>query len=158
MNLTSESNTASPANANIGVIVGGAVGGAAVFVLALYLLWKMRTILKRPQVNVEPSPVVLKRLPPDPAPKPQPSQVDTIPSIRNRHKADSLEPPQYKPLGLKEDFTPLKTCREYVEQDCSEALPVFRPHSRALVRCGDMVSPPGPAAHYSQLLFFRGAA
>ena len=49
---------------------------------------------------------------------------------------DILEPPLCKPLDLKEDFTPLKTCREYVEQDCAEAFPVFRPHSRALVRSG----------------------
>jgi hypothetical protein len=63
VNLTSESNTASPANANIGIIVGGAAGGAVVFVFALFLLWKVRTMLKRSQVNVEPSPAVLKRPP-----------------------------------------------------------------------------------------------
>jgi hypothetical protein len=53
---------------------------------------------------------------------------------------DILEVPQYKPLSLMEDFIPEKTCKEYVEQDCAEALPEFRPHSRALVRFGCEVS------------------
>ena len=46
----------SPANANIGVIVGGAVGGSVVFAAALYAL--RRRMLKMPQVNVEPSPAL----------------------------------------------------------------------------------------------------
>ena len=40
-----------------------------------------------------------------------------------------MEVPQYKPLSLMEDFKPSKTCKEYVEQDCTKALSEFRPHS-----------------------------
>ena len=58
------------------------------------------------------------------------------PKIRpNRHNVDIMEPPHYKPLRLIDDFKPSKTCKEYVEQDCAEALPVFRPYCRALVEC-----------------------
>jgi serine/threonine protein kinase len=37
---------------------------------------------------------------------------------------------------LLQGFIPSKTCREYVEQDCAEALPMFRQHCSALVVCG----------------------
>ncbi len=53
-----------------------------------------------------------------------------------RHMLDILEVQQYKPLGLIDGFKPSKTCREYVEQECAEALPVFRPHAQALLHHG----------------------
>jgi hypothetical protein len=53
-----------------------------------------------------------------------------------RHMLDSLEVQQYKPLGLMDGFKPSKTCSEYVEQDCAEALPAFRPHAQALLYHG----------------------
>ena len=49
---------------------------------------------------------------------------------------DTPEIQQYKPLGLIAGFKPNKTCREYVEQDCAEALPAFRLHAQALVLYG----------------------
>jgi hypothetical protein len=65
------------------------------------------------------------------------------PKIRpNRHNVDIMEPPHYKPLRLIDDFKPSKTCKEYVEQDCAEALPVFRPYCKALVECSCEVSLP----------------
>ena len=65
------------------------------------------------------------------------------PKIRPiRHAVDILEVPQYKPLRLTESFKPSKTCREYVEQDCAEALPAFRQYCQGLVECGCEVSWP----------------
>jgi hypothetical protein len=58
VNLTSGSNTESPspASANIWGIVGGAVGGAVVFIAALYALWrKMQTMRKMREVKPSPA-------------------------------------------------------------------------------------------------------
>ena len=68
--------------------------------------------------------------------------VDPLTIRPNRHNVDIMEPPRYKPLRLIDDFKPSKTCKEYVEQDCAEALPVFRPYCKALVECSCEVSQP----------------
>jgi hypothetical protein len=63
------------------------------------------------------------------------------PNIRQiRHAVAILDIPQYRPLSMIEGFNPCKTCCEYVEQDCAEALPKFRQHSRALVHSARQVS------------------
>ncbi len=56
-----------------------------------------------------------------------------------RHSLDILDVSQYKPLSLIDGFKPCKSCREYVEQDCTEALPAFQPFSKALVHFGSEV-------------------
>ena len=54
----------------------------------------------------------------------------------DRHASDILDAPRPKPLSLMDGFVPLKTCSEYVEQDCAVAFPMFRPHAPSLVRAG----------------------
>ena len=66
--------------------------------------------------------------------------IGTVAQRKNRHESDILEAPKFKPLGLVSGFVPSKTCREYVEQDCAEALPTFRPHAAALIQAGREVN------------------
>ena len=65
--------------------------------------------------------------------------VGTVLRRKDRHEADILEAPKYRPLGLVSGFVPRKTCREYIEQDCANALPSFRPHAAALVQASKEV-------------------
>jgi hypothetical protein len=58
----------------------------------------------------------------------------------NRH--DNLNLKQFKPLDLLQDFDPSMTCREYVEKDCAEALPLFRPHCEDVITFCEQVCCP----------------
>jgi hypothetical protein len=46
----------------------------------------------------------------------------------------------YKPLDSLDDFTPVKTCAEYVLQDCVRALPDFSKFAETLVRESKLVA------------------
>uniref|UniRef100_A0A7S0QWG2 NAD(P)(+)--arginine ADP-ribosyltransferase n=1 Tax=Cryptomonas curvata TaxID=233186 RepID=A0A7S0QWG2_9CRYP len=102
---------AAASNVPIGAIVGGAVGFSTFIFITLLALRYRRS--NKPEVET-----VGHKIRPI------------------RHEADIFEVPLYKPLSLMEDFKPTKTCRQYVEQDCTDALPAFLPHSRNLVRYG----------------------
>eukprot|EP00291_Cryptomonas_curvata_P014552 CAMPEP_0172154500 /NCGR_PEP_ID=MMETSP1050-20130122/2073_1 /TAXON_ID=233186 /ORGANISM="Cryptomonas curvata, Strain CCAP979/52" /LENGTH=288 /DNA_ID=CAMNT_0012823231 /DNA_START=411 /DNA_END=1277 /DNA_ORIENTATION=- len=118
---------AAASNVPIGAIVGGAVGFSTfIFITLLALRYRRsNTVLD----------ITLLALRYRRSNKPE---VETVGhKIRPiRHEADIFEVPLYKPLSLMEDFKPTKTCRQYVEQDCTDALPAFLPHSRNLVRYG----------------------
>ena len=55
-----------------------------------------------------------------------------------RHRFD-VTPSE--PLRLTADFVPLKSCREYVKEDCAQALRRIRPHVPALIRAAQKVTP-----------------
>ncbi len=46
----------------------------------------------------------------------------------------------YKPLDNLSDFRSLKTCSDYILQDCVKGLPVFQDHAEILVRESQLVA------------------
>ena len=58
----------------------------------------------------------------------------------SRQQADILEAPVHKPLDSLADFRPLKSCSEYILQDCVEALPGFLQYAETLVRESRLVA------------------
>jgi hypothetical protein len=131
-------NSSGSSSVPVGVIVGGVVGFVFFFAGILLALHKRKTNQTRKTGESEVGGEANQ------AGAGNPSLSSVIVTTRsgrpNRHAVDILEIPQYKPLRLIEGFVPSKTCREYVEQDCTEALPVFRQHSRNLIQCGSEVS------------------
>mmetsp|Transcript_43317 Transcript_43317/g.115878 ORF Transcript_43317/g.115878 Transcript_43317/m.115878 type:complete len:135 (+) Transcript_43317:386-790(+) len=50
-----------------------------------------------------------------------------------RQACDVDEAPVYKPLDPLEDFTPTKTCAQYVAQDCVQAIPAMQKFAQILI-------------------------
>jgi len=61
-------------------------------------------------------------------------------SRANRHSADIMESPVFKPLGLSSNFVPQKSCLEYVQDECARAIPEIQPHLQALIQAAREVA------------------
>ncbi len=59
--------------------------------------------------------------------------VDRWAAQSTRQQSDILEFPVYKPLDSLKNFKPIKTCAEYILQDCVLVLPGFLKFAETLV-------------------------
>ena len=136
---SSESTAISRANGpSTGIIVGAAVGGFLLISITLFGLSKISGSYKNMCLSWKNQAKVSESMSED--------YVDSdfvlhVPIRRAmRHWSDILDAPIYKPLGLRQGFKPIKTCSQYVEEDCATALSQFQQHAPMLVQEGSKVS------------------